>query len=179
VISRLSGRHRAIGEYLAENVPDSLEPHMLDFLMATSLTERISGDLASALAGVGNGQVLLEEAEHRDLFPRRLDEDGEWFRYHQLFAEFLQRRLERDHPERITRLHAIASRWVAEPTIAAYRFNADQPERVDALDRDFLAYLTTWNLGDGHHARWDAEYLVVTATKRWYAFIERGMRPRG
>ena len=45
---------------------------------------------------------------------RRLDDEREWFRYHQLFAEFLQRRLARDHPERIPRLHATASRWFAE-----------------------------------------------------------------
>ena len=50
----------------------------------------------------------------RDLFLRRLDEDREWFRYHHLFAEFLQRRLARDQPERITQLHATASRWFAE-----------------------------------------------------------------
>ncbi|HZN79129.1 MAG TPA: methyltransferase domain-containing protein [Mycobacterium sp.] len=48
------------------------------------------------------------------------------------------------------------------PTIAAYRFNQDQPERVAALDRDFLAFLTESQRGDG----WDAEYLLVTATKR-------------
>jgi serine/threonine-protein kinase PknK len=114
LISRMSGRHHAIGEYLAENVLDMLEPEMLDFLMATSLTERISGDLACALAGVGRGQALLEQAEDRDLFLRRLDEEREWFRYHHLFAEFLQRRLARDHPEHITRLHATASRWFAE-----------------------------------------------------------------
>jgi ATP/maltotriose-dependent transcriptional regulator MalT/DNA-binding SARP family transcriptional activator len=114
LISRMSGRHHAIGEYLAENVLDMLEPAMRDFLMATSLTERISGDLASALADVGDGQALLEQAEERDLFLRRLDEDHEWFRYHHLFAEFLQRRLAHDQPARITRLHATASRWFAE-----------------------------------------------------------------
>jgi serine/threonine-protein kinase PknK len=114
VISRMSGRQLAIGEYLAENVLDSLDPQMRDFLMATSLTERISGDLASALAGVNHGQALLDQAEERDLFLHRLDEDREWFRYHHLFAEFLQRRLSHEAPERITRLHATASRWFAE-----------------------------------------------------------------
>jgi serine/threonine-protein kinase PknK len=114
LISRMSGRHHAIGEYLAENVLDSLEPEMLDFLLATSITERVNGDLASALAGVGSGQALLEAAEDRDLFLRRLDDDREWFRYHQLFAEFLERRLQRDQPERIIGLHAIASRWFAD-----------------------------------------------------------------
>ena len=113
MIDRMSGRHHAIDEYLAENVLDSLEAEMLDFLMATSITERVSGDLASALADVGHGQALLEQAESHDLFLRRLDDEREWFCYHQLFAEFLLRRLERDHPERIVRLHRTASRWFA------------------------------------------------------------------
>ena len=99
--------------YLAENVPDSLEPGMLDFLMATCITERISGDLGCALARVGNGQALLEQAEGQDLFLRRLDDDREWFCYHHLFAEFLLRRLERDQPERVVPLHSTASRWFA------------------------------------------------------------------
>ena len=52
------------------------------------------------------------------------------------------------------------------PTIAAYKFNADKPERVDALDRDFLEFLTGANRGDDQHGAWEAEYLLVTATKR-------------
>lgn len=114
LIERMSGRHHTVGEYLAENVLDSLDADMLDFLMATSIVERICGDLASALAGVGNGQAMLDEAEKRDLFLRRVDDDREWFCYHQLFADFLRRRLECDHPQRIPRLHAAASRWFAD-----------------------------------------------------------------
>ena len=52
------------------------------------------------------------------------------------------------------------------PTIAAYRFNADHPDRTDALDRDFLSFLTNWNQGGPDSAVYDAEYLLVTATKR-------------
>src|SRR5690606_35324289 len=48
------------------------------------------------------------------------------------------------------------------PTIAVYRFNADRPDRVAALDRDFLELLTSTSTGAG----WDAEYLLVTARKR-------------
>ncbi|MDZ4270105.1 MAG: class I SAM-dependent methyltransferase [Mycobacterium sp.] len=53
------------------------------------------------------------------------------------------------------------------PTIATYRFNADDPERVEALDADFLALLTDWNRETvpGRTA-YDAEYLLVTAVKR-------------
>jgi ubiquinone/menaquinone biosynthesis C-methylase UbiE len=47
------------------------------------------------------------------------------------------------------------------PTIAVYKFNADRPERIADLDRDFLRFLTDWSTGAG----WDAEYLLVTARK--------------
>ncbi len=112
LIGTMTGRHHAISEFLAENVLDTLEPSMLDFLLATSITERICGGLASALSGVPDGQAMLEQVEERDLFLRRIDE--QWFRYHQLFLDFLRHRLGRDEPERVVRLHRVASTWFAD-----------------------------------------------------------------
>jgi SAM-dependent methyltransferase len=52
------------------------------------------------------------------------------------------------------------------PTIAAYRFNAADPERTAALDAAFLAFLTEANAaGQGERARYEAEYLLVTARR--------------
>jgi SAM-dependent methyltransferase len=51
------------------------------------------------------------------------------------------------------------------PTIAVYRFNADDPDRVAALDRDFLRFLTDWNHGADGQSAYEAEYLLVTARK--------------
>jgi serine/threonine-protein kinase PknK len=112
LIGTMTGRHHAISEFLAENVLDTLEPSMLDFLLATSITERICGDLATALSGVPDGQAMLEQVEERDLFLRRVDE--QWFRYHQLFLDFLLHRLGRDEPQRVVRLHRAASTWFAD-----------------------------------------------------------------
>ncbi|MDF3306757.1 protein kinase [Rhodococcus sp. T2V] len=112
-IAHLSGRHRGIAGYLAENVLSALEPEILDFMLATSVTERLCADLAETLAGVADGQGLLEQIEERDLFLRALDDDREWFRYHHLFADFLRRRLQRDQPSRIADLHRTAARWFA------------------------------------------------------------------
>ncbi|MEN0134902.1 MAG: protein kinase [Rhodococcus sp. (in: high G+C Gram-positive bacteria)] len=114
LIAHLSGRHRAIGDYLVENVLNTLEPDVLDFLLRTSVTERLCGPLAARLAGISRGQAMLEHVEGRDLFLRRLDDDGDWFRYHHLFADFLRRRLERDHPGLVADLHSAASQWFAE-----------------------------------------------------------------
>ncbi|ULE33028.1 class I SAM-dependent methyltransferase [Mycobacterium sp. IDR2000157661] len=53
------------------------------------------------------------------------------------------------------------------PTIAAYRFNQDRPDRLAALDEDFLRFLVDWNrAGEPGRTEYDAEYLLVTATKR-------------
>ena len=114
MIQAFSGRHHSIGDYLAENVLNALEPDLLDFLVTTSICERLCGDLAAAVSGQRTGQALLEELERRDLFLRPLDDQREWFRYHHLFAAYLQRRLERDHPDRVEGLHRTAADWFAD-----------------------------------------------------------------
>lgn len=114
LVSRLSGATEMIGEFLTENVLDTLEPELAEFLLATSITERTCGGLASALAEVPRGQAMLEDIEQRGLFLQRIGDDPDWFRYHHMFAEFLRRRLERDRPERVEQLHSTASLWFAE-----------------------------------------------------------------
>ncbi|MBX7432405.1 class I SAM-dependent methyltransferase [Mycobacterium sp. Y57] len=53
------------------------------------------------------------------------------------------------------------------PTIAAYRFNESDPERVAALDGDFLTFLEKWNEStEPGRTSYPAEYLMVTATVR-------------
>ncbi|MBV6755897.1 serine/threonine-protein kinase [Rhodococcus opacus] len=141
LIGNLSGRHHAIGEFLAENVLDTLDPEFLDFLLATSVTERISGSLASALTHVPRGQAMLEVIEEQDLFLRRVDEDGVWFRYQHVFAEFLRQRLERDQPERIDELHRAASTWFADHELLGEAVDhaltaGDQVRAVELVERD-------------------------------------------
>ncbi|AII10852.1 serine/threonine-protein kinase [Rhodococcus opacus] len=138
-IGHLSGRHRGIAEYLVENVLGTLEPDILDFMLATSVTERLCGDLAAELARVDNGQAFLEQIEERDLFLRALDDEREWFRYHHLFADFLRRRLERDHPERVAALHRTASRWFADHDLLSEAVDqslaaGDQERAADLVD---------------------------------------------
>lgn len=48
------------------------------------------------------------------------------------------------------------------PTIAVYAYNADKPEQSAALDAAFLDFLASTQ----HDGRWEAEYLLFTATRR-------------
>lgn len=141
LISHISGRHQAIGEFLAENVLGSLEPDIVHFLLTTAVPDRVCASLATALSGLPKGQALLEEVETRDLFLRRIDADGDWFRYHPLFAEFLRRRLDRDDAELVIPLHRKAAEWFADHQMPAqavhHAIAAGDVERAVDLVEDF------------------------------------------
>ena len=53
------------------------------------------------------------------------------------------------------------------PAVATYAGVADQPDRLAALDRDFLEYVTRANRGEpGDPAQYPYDYLLVVARKR-------------
>lgn len=138
LIETMTGRHHVISEFLAENVLETLEPSTLDFLLATSIPERICGGLASALTDVPDGQAILEKIEERDLFLRRIDD--QWFRYHQLFRDFLRHRLSR---ERVCDLHRRACRWYAGQRLVREAVDhalaaGDETEAVRLVENDGL-----------------------------------------
>ncbi|MFR9752696.1 protein kinase domain-containing protein [Nocardia sp. 004] len=114
LIATLSAGNHGIREYLAENVLATLEPGMLEFLISIAVTERVCGSLAAALSGEKDAEQLLEQAEQRELFLRRIEHDPEWFRMQPLFAEHLRNKVERTDPEKLKSLHRKASRWYSE-----------------------------------------------------------------
>ncbi|MGX6508712.1 protein kinase domain-containing protein [Rhodococcus sp. SJ-2] len=147
LVAHLSGRHRGIGQFLTENVLTSLDDELLDFLLTAAVTEQTCGSLASVLSGHGHGQAMLEDIEDRDLFLHRVDEDGRWFRFQPLFAEFLRQRLERDFPERMPGLHRTAAQWFEQHAMTGEAVDhalaaADGDYAVDIVERharDLLA----------------------------------------
>jgi serine/threonine-protein kinase PknK len=141
LVTEMSGADDVIGDFLAENVFDNMEPELSQFLLASSITERICAGLASALAQTTHGQAMLEEVERRGLFLQRVEGDSDWFRYHQMFAEFLRRRLERDHPDRVAHLHDAASTWYAEhgylrEAVDHALASGDSVRAVDLVEQD-------------------------------------------
>jgi LuxR family maltose regulon positive regulatory protein len=107
----LSGRQRFIADYLREDVLAPLREELRQFLVQTSILERMSGPLCAAVTGREDSQALLEELERENLFIMPLDEQREWFRYHPLFADFLQQELQRLYPDEVAPLHRRAGAW--------------------------------------------------------------------
>ena len=108
-IDGLSGTERDIADYLAEDVLTGLPPALCRFLEQTSVLDEFSAELCDALTGRTDSAELLARLQREQLFIIPLDGQGHWFRYHHLFAEFLQGRLARNGSP--TPLLLAAARW--------------------------------------------------------------------
>ena len=76
-------------------------PAILRFLLATSILDRFCAALCECVLGSGAGsddppcdaQACIQWLESNNLFVIPLDNERQWYRYHHLFQELLQRRL--------------------------------------------------------------------------------------
>ncbi len=134
-ITAFSGSHHYILDYLAEEVFSRQSEPVKEFLMKTSILERMCAPLCEEILrgrgeGIGaawpptpsplslsatNPQAILEYLDHSNLFTFPLDSEHCWYRYHRLFADLLANRLREALPAReIQALHCRASDWLAD-----------------------------------------------------------------
>lgn len=111
-IQVFSGGHRHILGYLADEVLNQRPKGTLDFLLQTSILDRLCGPLCDAVMGGSEGQAILENLAQANLFISPLDDEGKWYRYHHLFAEVLQLRLKQTDAGLIPILHSRAREWL-------------------------------------------------------------------
>ncbi len=93
-IKTFSGSHRFVLDYLVEEVLDQQPPHIQDFLLGTSILERMIGPLCDAITDRGDSRAILAQLDRANLFLIPLDDERRWYRYHHLFADLLRNRLE-------------------------------------------------------------------------------------
>ena len=117
-VAAFTGSHRYVLDYLAEEVLEQQPGRVREFLLETSVLERLSGELCDAVTGRPGSQMLLEQVERAGLFVMPLDEVRGWWRYHHLFADLLRARLQAEQPGRVPGLHRNAAAWYAERGLA-------------------------------------------------------------
>jgi LuxR family transcriptional regulator, maltose regulon positive regulatory protein len=120
-IRKFSGRQRGVANYLMEEVLVRQTEETQLFLLQASILSRMNAPLCEAITGMGGAQRLLESCENQNLFITSLDETGEWYRFHHLFAEFLAQQFQKRMPERWGEAHAAAACWLeasGEPAAA-------------------------------------------------------------
>ncbi len=119
-LADLSGTHFEIADYLVDEVMARQTPAILRFLQATSILDRFCAPLCEYVIGSTAGPdgsasdvlACIQWLERHNLFLIPLDDHRQWYRYHHLFQELLQRRLlDVTDPEQVSALHRKAAAW--------------------------------------------------------------------
>ncbi|MBN2047662.1 MAG: hypothetical protein JW750_07470 [Anaerolineaceae bacterium] len=113
-IRAFTGSRGYIAEYLLEEILHQQPENVQSFLLRTAVLERMNADLCAVVSGCANAPEMLNQIHRANMFVVALDHQGEWFRYHHLFADLLRARLRQTFsPEQIDALHQRASAWFA------------------------------------------------------------------
>jgi len=143
-VARVSGV--GLYEYLAQQVLDRQPAPVRDFLLRTSLLEEFDAEMCQAVLGPPQypggetWQDLIQAISRHNLFVLPVGDEGTWFRYHQLFREFLQARLAEELPEeearilrRLTDVYARQGEW--EKAHELYRRLDDVNATADLIEQ--------------------------------------------
>ncbi len=139
-IKAFTGSHVFVAEYLVEEVMQQQTAQIQTFLLKSSILDRLTAGLCEAVTMQGGGQAILTELQRENLFILPLDDEGRWFRYHHLFADLLQARLNQSFSlKEIQELHDRAATWFEQ---------TDNPEEAIghaqiALDYDLIERVVT------------------------------------
>ncbi|MEP7137197.1 MAG: LuxR C-terminal-related transcriptional regulator [Chloroflexota bacterium] len=110
-IHAFAGDHRYIVDYLVEEVLHRQPEPIRNFLMQTSILDRLNGSLCDAVISQPGGKARLETLQRGNFFLIPLDDKRDWYRYHHLFADVLRMHLMTEQPDQVPALHRRASEW--------------------------------------------------------------------
>jgi LuxR family maltose regulon positive regulatory protein len=118
-IAAFAGSNRYVVDYLWEEVLRHEPDHVQDFLLQTSILDRLSAPICAAILDSESftelsSQEILEYLERTNLFVVSLDDHREWYRYHRLFIDLLRIRLRLVQSKLVPALHRRASRWYGQ-----------------------------------------------------------------
>jgi len=137
-VARVSGV--GLYDYLAQQVLDRQLPEVRDFLLKTSFLEEFNVEQCEAVFGPGEDYSrLLVTVLQNNLFVLPVDDEGGWIRYHHLFRDFLQSRLEQENPElrvsilkRLGEVYKERAEW--EKAYATYKRLGDLALILDLIE---------------------------------------------
>lgn len=107
----VSGRDGHIADFFSEQIVSELPRELQEFLYRTSILDQFNPDLANAVYEGGDAWRLLKELSDLSILIVSLDAEGDWYRYHHLFAEYLLNQLREREPEALAKYHLNASIW--------------------------------------------------------------------
>jgi LuxR family transcriptional regulator, maltose regulon positive regulatory protein len=113
VVLSATATEAAVAEYLLEEVLDRQDRGTQEFLLRTSVVDRLTPGLAAVLADDADAQERLDSLERSGVFLTDVTQGG-WYRYHALFADLLRAGLRHRNPGLVPELHLRAAYWMLD-----------------------------------------------------------------
>src|SRR5437764_9201497 len=111
LIDQFAGDDRGVADYFSQEVVSRQPDFVQQFIVKTSVLERLAAPLCDAVTGERDGQRMLETVERGGLFLSPLDTRRRWFRFHPLFRDVLQYKLVSEYPDLERTLLLRAANW--------------------------------------------------------------------
>jgi LuxR family transcriptional regulator, maltose regulon positive regulatory protein len=137
-------------DFLGHEVLNRQSEEVRQFLLRSSLLDVLSGPLCEAVTELdpvpGYGTRMLDQLEHLNLFVTPLDEQHQWYRFHNLFAEFLHHMLTETQAEEMPPLHKRAAIWFEQHSNLDQAFkhglaSGDMEWAANLMDRNIEALI--------------------------------------
>ena len=116
-VAKFGGEHRHVVDFLIPEVLEAHDARLQELMLHCSVLGRMSGPLCDAVLDQQGCGDLLRTLSRTNLFLIPLDEHGEWYRFHHLFAQLLRAELEHRHPGLAPSLHRRALEWYRERSL--------------------------------------------------------------
>ncbi|MEL6408128.1 MAG: LuxR C-terminal-related transcriptional regulator [Chloroflexota bacterium] len=113
-IMAFTGSHRFVLDYLVDEVLQRQPDTTRQFLLQTSILNRLSVGLCDAMIDTNTSNDMLQALERGNLFLVPLDDTRQWYRYHHLFAEALRAHATRQDAALVATYHQRACDWYAQ-----------------------------------------------------------------
>jgi LuxR family maltose regulon positive regulatory protein len=110
-VHRFDASSRHVVDFLADEVIEEHDPETQAFMIRSSVLERLSGPLCDAVLEAQGSASRLDTLARTNLFLVPLDDRGEWYRFHHLFAQLLRLEFAQREPGLAPTLHRRASVW--------------------------------------------------------------------
>jgi ATP/maltotriose-dependent transcriptional regulator MalT len=149
LVTRFGASNRHVLDFLESEVMEAHDPADEDFMVRCSILDRLAGPLCDAVLELSGSAEALQRLSRSNLFLTPLDDQGDWYRFHPLFAQLLRVELERRDPGLAVDLHCRAFAW--------YREHGDTTEAV----------------GHAIEAGMDAEAADLVAAA-WFHYVNTG-----
>ena len=110
-VDTFRGDDRLVAGYLTDELLAALDPDERRRMVEAAVLHRLCGPLLDEVTGSTDGAAWLDRLATHNQLVVRLDQVGEWYRYHHLFRDLLLLEARRSMPDRLPDLNRRAGDW--------------------------------------------------------------------